>query len=66
MTALYNKPFITTEDWSVDQFEAVLEMSASFKRRFAVGEPQPVIYDEEKHRLHIQRAIMALTMGGRL
>jgi len=28
--------------------------------------PQSVIYDEAENRLHVQKAIMALTMGGRL
>jgi ornithine carbamoyltransferase len=66
ISTLYNKSFITTEDWSVDQLESVLEMAADLKRRFAIGEPQSVIYDEDDNRLHAQKAIMALTMGGRL
>ena len=28
--------------------------------------PQSVVYDEAENRLHIQKALMALTMGGRL
>ncbi len=28
--------------------------------------PQSVIYQEAENRLHIQKALMALTMGGRL
>jgi ornithine carbamoyltransferase len=31
-----------------------------------VDGPQSVIYDEAENRLHVQKAIMALTMGGRL
>ena len=27
--------------------------------------PQSVVYDEAENRLHVQKAIMALTMGGR-
>jgi ornithine carbamoyltransferase len=28
--------------------------------------PQSVIYQEAENRLHIQKALMALTMGGRI
>lgn len=31
-----------------------------------VDGPQSVIYDEAENRLHVQKALMALTMGGRL
>jgi len=31
-----------------------------------VDGPHSVIYDEAENRLHIQKALMALTMGGRL
>ncbi|HYG59877.1 MAG TPA: ornithine carbamoyltransferase, partial [Symbiobacteriaceae bacterium] len=27
--------------------------------------PQSVVYDEAENRLHVQKALMALTMGGR-
>ena len=39
ITTLHNKSFITTEDWSVDQIESLLDMAADLKRRFAIGEP---------------------------
>jgi N-acetylornithine carbamoyltransferase len=38
-TTLLGKDFITTEDWSVDQLNALLEMAGDLKRRFACGEP---------------------------
>ena len=38
-TTLYNKDFITTEDWSVHELEAMLEAASELKRRFAFGEP---------------------------
>jgi hypothetical protein len=63
---MINKSFITTEDRPVDQPVSVLEMAADPKRRFTTGEPQPVIYDEAENHLHARKAIMALTMGGRL
>jgi ornithine carbamoyltransferase len=28
--------------------------------------PQSAIYDEAENRLHVQKALMALTMGGRI
>ena len=31
-----------------------------------VDGPHSVIYDEAENRLHIQKALMALTMGGHL
>lgn len=39
LTNLYGKDFITTEDWSVDEINALLEMAGDLKRRFACGEP---------------------------
>ncbi len=39
LTNLYGKDFITTEDWSVDELNAMLEMAGDLKRRFACGEP---------------------------
>ena len=38
LTTLLGKDFITTEDWSVDQLNALLEMAGDLKRRFACGE----------------------------
>ena len=37
LTTLLGKDFITTEDWSVDQLNALLEMAGDLKRRFACG-----------------------------
>jgi N-acetylornithine carbamoyltransferase len=37
-TTLLGKDFISTEDWSVDQLNAMLEMAGDLKRRFACGE----------------------------
>ena len=37
-TTLLGKDFITTEDWSVDQLNSLLEMAGDLKRRFACGE----------------------------
>ncbi|NPV85137.1 MAG: ornithine carbamoyltransferase [Anaerolineae bacterium] len=37
-TTLFHKDFITTEDWSVDELEAMLEAAGELKRRFAFGE----------------------------
>jgi len=31
-----------------------------------VDGPHSVIYDEAENRLHVQKALMALTMGGKL
>ena len=42
-TNLYKKSFITTEDWSVDQIESLLDMADDLKRRFAIGEPHDQI-----------------------
>jgi ornithine carbamoyltransferase len=39
LTTLLGKDFITTEDWSVDQLNALMEMAGDLKRRFACGEP---------------------------
>jgi N-acetylornithine carbamoyltransferase len=38
-STLYGKHFITTEDWSNDELESLLELGADLKRRFAIGEP---------------------------
>lgn len=38
LTTLFGKDFITTEDWSVDQLNALLEAADELKRRFAFGE----------------------------
>lgn len=35
---LFGKNFITTEDWSNDEIESLLDMGADLKRRFSVGE----------------------------
>jgi ornithine carbamoyltransferase len=37
-TTLLGKPFITTEDWSVEELESMLNMADDLKRRFACGE----------------------------
>jgi ornithine carbamoyltransferase len=39
LSNLIGKSFITTEDWSNDQIESLLDMGADLKRRFAIGEP---------------------------
>jgi ornithine carbamoyltransferase len=39
LSNLFGKSFITTEDWSNDQIESLLDMGADLKRRFAIGEP---------------------------
>lgn len=43
LTKLFGKDFITTEDWSVNQLEALMEMAGDLKRRFACGEPHDQI-----------------------
>ncbi len=37
-STLFGKSFITTEDWSVDEIESLLDMGAELKRRFSMGE----------------------------
>jgi len=37
-TTLLGKSFITTEDWSVEELESMLDMADDLKRRFACGE----------------------------
>jgi ornithine carbamoyltransferase len=37
-TTLLGKPFITTEDWSVEELESMLDMADDLKRRFACGD----------------------------
>lgn len=37
-TTLLGKSFITTEDWSVEELESMLNMADDLKRRFACGE----------------------------
>jgi N-acetylornithine carbamoyltransferase len=39
LSNLFGKDFITTEDWSREEIESVLEMAGDLKRRFAAGEP---------------------------
>jgi ornithine carbamoyltransferase len=39
LSTLFGKSFITTEDWSNDEIESLLELSADIKRRFSIGEP---------------------------
>ncbi|NPV77774.1 MAG: ornithine carbamoyltransferase [Anaerolineae bacterium] len=46
LTNLFHKDFISTEDWSVDELNAMLEAAGELKRRFAFGE----------HHDHILRA----------
>jgi len=38
LSTLFGKPFITTEDWSNDELESLLDMGAELKRRFSMGE----------------------------
>ncbi len=137
LTQLFGKNFVSSEDWSNDQLEPLLEMGADLKLCFAIGEPhnlmtgvglgaalahpkrfermprcldaaqkhavdygtrfeviddmdqgfqdadmpfdrgceaadvvvdgsQPVIYAAAENRLHLQKAMMALTLSGRL
>lgn len=37
-TGLFGKDFISTEDWSVDELIAMMDMAGDLKRRFSVGE----------------------------
>jgi ornithine carbamoyltransferase len=39
LSNLFGKSFITTEDWSNAQIEALLDMGADLKRRFAISGP---------------------------
>ncbi|OIO92114.1 MAG: ornithine carbamoyltransferase [Anaerolineae bacterium CG2_30_64_16] len=36
---LFKKDFITTEDWTNEELESMLELAADLKRRFIIGEP---------------------------
>ena len=37
-STLFGKNFITTEDWSNDEIEFLLDVAGDLKRRFSIGE----------------------------
>ncbi len=65
---LFGRDLLTTQEWSKPELEAVLDLAAKMKRdRFSdevASGPRSCIYDVAENRLHVQKAIMALTMGG--
>lgn len=42
-TQLRGKDFITTQEWTLDELKTVLEVADDLKRRFALGQPTPLL-----------------------
>ena len=52
-TRLFQKDFITPPDWTVEDLNTMIDLAFKLK------------YKQAENRLHIQKALMALTMTAR-
>ena len=46
ITGLRGKDFISTQDWTLEELETLLETSSYLKRKFALGEPTRLLVDK--------------------